>query len=131
MEEHQSGRVQLTSKSSTMSQAEDESSIVKRMDQPKTTTEAMTHSSKIIDLITESSTRPIVTEEDIDEEEESWEDFDWESSGEVIRRSSTSTKSAPESSSRSNTVTLPPSLLEDVGGDWGDDFDDMWEEGWK
>ena len=130
-EVHQSDRAQLTSESSTMSQAEDESSIVRRMDQPKMTTEAMKHSSKIIYLITELSTRPFVNEEDIDEEEESWEDFDWKSSGELIRESSTSTKSAQESSSRSNTVTLPPSLLEDVGGDWGDDFDDMWEEGWK
>ena len=124
----ESSKAQLTSESSTMWRVEEDDSSI---GQPKmtTVTESMTHSSKIIDLITESSTRPMVTDE---EDEESWEDFDWESSREVIEiESSTTMKSVNELSSRSNTVTLPPSLLEDVGGDWGDDFDDMWEEGWK
>ena len=45
----------------------------------------------------------------VEDEEESWEDFGWE----------TTTK-----------VTIPSFLLEDIGGNWGEDFQEEWEEGW-
>ena len=49
--------------------------------------------------------------DDTEEEEESWEDFGWEAEA-------------------STQVTIPPSLLDDIGGDW-DDFQNEWENGWE
>ena len=45
----------------------------------------------------------------VEDEDGSWEDFGWE----------TTTK-----------MTVPPSLLKDVGGKW-DDFQKEWEDGWE
>eukprot|EP00092_Neocalanus_flemingeri_P006936 GFUD01007488.1.p1 GENE.GFUD01007488.1~~GFUD01007488.1.p1 ORF type:complete len:229 (-),score=74.40 GFUD01007488.1:48-665(-) len=124
---------EMNSESSTTSQIEDESNSMRGwLDKPEMTTEAITHTSKIIALITESSTISLVSEEEVEKEEESWEDFEWDSSGEVARESTTPLeKSTPVSSNKSSKVTVPPSLLEDNGGDWGDGFDEEWDEGWK
>merc|ERR1719153_1741084 len=85
----------------------DESNILREMmNQPVTTDIPM---SSIIVM-----TRIQDEVNDDEEEEESWEDFGWE-------KERTSVKSTTK-------VTIPPFLLEDIGGDWADDLQEEWEE---
>ena len=93
----------------TTEQIQDKSKMMRKiMDEPRMNTETNILTSNSVQLTPE--TRAILAEDDIEEEDESWEDFGWE----------TSTR-----------VTIPPSLIKDVGGEWGDDFQEEWEEGWK
>ena len=117
--------------SSTVSHEGGQSNIMKgSSDEPIVTTESVIHRSKLIKMITESSTRHLVPEDEIKKEEESWEDFGWNSEEEEELGLTTTNKPSTESDPISIRVTVPPSLLEDAGGDWGDDFEEEWDEGW-
>ena len=99
---------QIQDESST-EQIQDESNIMRQMmDEPRMNTETEALTSRSVQLIPE--TRAEMAGDDIEDEDESWEDFRWETS---------------------TQVTIPPSLFDDVGGEWGDDYQEEWEEGWK
>ena len=90
-------------------QIQDESNIMRQMMyEPRMNSETKSLTSRSVQLI--PKTRAVLAGDEIKDEEESWEDFEWETS---------------------TQVTIPPSLFENVGGEWGDDFQEEWEEGWK
>ena len=84
----------------------DESNIMRDMlDTAEVNTETNTTPSRSTHFIPKN----ISGKDLVEEEDGSWEDFGWE----------TTTK-----------MTVPPSLLKDVGGKW-DDFQKEWEDGWE
>ena len=56
-------------------------------------------------------------DDDDNDDEEYWDDFGWEKERTTVV---STTK-----------VTIPPFLLEDIGGDWADDLQEEWEDGWQ
>jgi hypothetical protein len=94
---------------SSTEQLQDESNVMRQMlEEARMNTETEALRSTRVQLVPETIAGK--AGDKLEEEDESWEDFGWETN---------------------TQVAIPPSLLEDVGGEWGDDFQEEWEEGWK